>query len=122
MLLWKVDYNTWTVRQVEGEQTPGKDTEGDECYLNTHFADKGAAIAALLRNAKAMVAVASIAVDHRRSQLADAEQFMEQARLDLLAAQAEADEFALKSPVGVISVPTDPTSTMPRYDLERKNA
>ena len=33
MKLWKYDWKAGTVRCVEGELYPGKDADGDTCYI-----------------------------------------------------------------------------------------
>lgn len=55
MKLWKVDQSQWTVRQVDGERYPGKDSEGDTCFDNTHFVKEEPAWLNLMANAEAMV-------------------------------------------------------------------
>ena len=37
MKLHKVGTTQWTVREVDGEPYPGKDSAGETCYENTHF-------------------------------------------------------------------------------------
>jgi hypothetical protein len=57
MRLWKSDHTSWTVREVEGDPYPGKDEEGDTCYVNTHFAATKEAIENLKSNVDAYVSI-----------------------------------------------------------------
>ncbi len=59
MKLWKCDTKNWTVREVEGEPWPGYDSDGDQCYTNTHFANEAEAWAALDAEAKAWLSLAT---------------------------------------------------------------
>jgi len=59
MKLWKRDTISWTVREVEGEPWPGKDSDGDTCYKNTHYANEVAAWASLEAEAKACLSLAT---------------------------------------------------------------
>jgi hypothetical protein len=44
MKLWKVDGVMFEVREVEGTPWPGTDSEGDACYINSHYPTKAAAL------------------------------------------------------------------------------
>ena len=80
MKLHKVDTTAWTVREIEGEPWPGKDSEGDTCYDNSHFVSEKAAWDKLKAEAQAGVCLAGSRV--------------KQAKAELLAAQQEAGEMA----------------------------
>jgi hypothetical protein len=69
MKLWKVDYKAWTVRQVEGNPWPAKDSEGETCFENTHFATEGEAWDMLFTNASAIVRSAGNAVQQAKKAL-----------------------------------------------------
>ena len=73
MILFKVDTKTMTVRQVEGERWPGKDSEGDVCYVNTHFKSFPEALSNLEKQAKAYVSLSASSVKNARESLAKAE-------------------------------------------------
>jgi hypothetical protein len=57
VILWKSDTTKWEVRQVDGEPWPGKDSEGDTCFTNTHFDERSKAIDNLVRNVDAMISM-----------------------------------------------------------------
>ena len=59
MKLWKRDTKNWTVREVEGEPWPGSDSDGDQCYTNTHFDNEAQAWASLEAEAKAWLSLAT---------------------------------------------------------------
>lgn len=74
MNLYKVDTEQWTVREVQGEPWPGKDSDGDTCYDNTHFVSEGAAWDKLKAEVTAGLCYWGRAVDQARRELAKAEQ------------------------------------------------
>lgn len=74
MKLHKVDTTAWTVREIEGEPWPGKDSEGDTCYDNTHFVSEKAAWDKLKAEVTAGVCYWGRAVDEAKRNLAKAEQ------------------------------------------------
>ena len=74
MKLHKVDTTAWTVREVEGEPWPGKDSEGDTCFDNTHFVSEKAAWDKLKAEVQAGVCIAGRMVETAKGQLAKAEQ------------------------------------------------
>lgn len=67
--MWKRDTKTWTVREVEGNPWPDKDSEGDKCYLNTHFDNEDAAWASLEAEAKAGLSLAIGNLNQARKQI-----------------------------------------------------
>lgn len=73
MILFKVDTKTMTVRQVEGEPWPGHDSEGDDCFANTHFKTFPEALENLMRQAKAYISITASNVKYARELLAKAE-------------------------------------------------
>lgn len=44
MKLWKVDGVLFEVREVDGTPWPGKDSDGDTCYINSHFETRAEAL------------------------------------------------------------------------------
>lgn len=74
--LHKVDTTAWTVREVEGEPWPGKDSEGDACYDNTHFVSEGAAWDKLKAEVSAGLMLADREVKQCREELRRAEEEM----------------------------------------------
>jgi hypothetical protein len=56
--LWKRDTTNWTVREVEGEPYPGRDSEGDVCYVNSHFPTENEAWESLKKEVEAWVSLA----------------------------------------------------------------
>lgn len=83
MMLYKVDTGAWTVREVVGEPWPGKDSDGERTYDNTHFTDEGAAWQKLEREALAFVEIAARAVTRVREDLAARERDTVEAALAL---------------------------------------
>ena len=75
MKLWKRDTKAWTVRQVDGEPWPGKDEDGDTCYVNTHFECEADAWERLYAEASAFVSLSGRDVE-------TAEQALAKARVD----------------------------------------
>lgn len=73
MKLHKVDTTAWTVREVDGEPWPGKDTEGDVCYDNSHFVSERAAWDKLKAEVQAGVCLAGRRVTEAKFELASAE-------------------------------------------------
>ena len=73
----------WTVREVEGEPWPGKDREGDTCYVNTHFDNEPAAWASLEAEAKAWLSLAASGLKQAREDVARREQECAEAALAL---------------------------------------
>lgn len=73
MILFKVDTKTMTVRQVEGESWPGCDSEGDECFSNTHFKTMPEALDNLHRQATAFISLSASRIKRAKQDLADAE-------------------------------------------------
>lgn len=71
MKLHKVDGEKFEVREVEGEPWPGKDSEGEQCFDNTHFADAAEAWAKLEREADAFVIITGRRVARMQAELAD---------------------------------------------------
>ena len=74
MKLHKVDTENWTVRAVDGEPWPGKDSDGDTCYDNTHFVSEHAAWDKLKAEVLAGVCIAGRMVDTAKSEMARVEQ------------------------------------------------
>ena len=74
MKLHKVDTEAWTVREIDGEPWPGKDSEGDTCYDNTHFVSEGAAWDKLKAEVTAGVRYWGRTVEQAKRELAKAEQ------------------------------------------------
>lgn len=72
--LYKIDTAAWTVRSVEGGSYPGRDSDGDVCYDNTHFSDEEAAWEKLLSEAHAGVLLAGRAVTRVKDALHAAEE------------------------------------------------
>ncbi len=66
MKLFKADSKLWTVREVEGEPWPGRDSDGDQCFINTHFATSEEAWEKLESEASAWVELAARAVTRAR--------------------------------------------------------
>lgn len=83
MKLWKRDTQAWTVREVEGEPWPGKDSEGDTCYVNTHFDNEPAAWASLEAEAKAWLSLATGGLKQVREDVARREKECAEAALAL---------------------------------------
>ena len=73
MKLHKVDTTAWTVREVEGEPWPCKDSEGDTCYDNSHFVSEQAAWEKLKAEVQAGVCLAGRRVTQAKEELADAQ-------------------------------------------------
>ena len=74
MKMHKVDTGSWTVREVEGEPWPGKDSEGETCYDNTHFASEKAAWDKLKAEVQAGVCLVGQRVAQAKQELASAQQ------------------------------------------------
>lgn len=73
MILFKVDTKTMTVRQVEGDPWPGRDSEGDEVFANTHFKTMPEALEKLKACAQGFIALSAYRVKAARHELAQAE-------------------------------------------------
>lgn len=73
MKLWKYDPVLCTVREVVGGEWPDKDSEGDTCYSNTHFAKEDAAWEALKRDVDARVLFAGQQVRQLAAQMREVE-------------------------------------------------
>jgi len=69
MTLWKRDTKNWTIRQVTGEPYPGRDSEGDTCYENTHFLNEDSAWASLRAEAEAVVSLSASNVENAKQSL-----------------------------------------------------
>lgn len=54
---WKVDTTTCQVRAVRGGPWPAKDSEGDTCYVNTHFKTQREAVEKLRDECAAWLAL-----------------------------------------------------------------
>jgi hypothetical protein len=67
--LWKRDTKNWEVRQVTGELYPGRDSEGDSCYENTHFLNEDDAWASLRAEAEAVVSLSAGNVENAKQSL-----------------------------------------------------
>ncbi len=67
MKLWKRDTKNWTVRQVEGDPWPGSDSEGDKCYVNTHFDNEAEAWEQLHAEAKAWLSLSVRSLNDARA-------------------------------------------------------
>ena len=80
MKLFKIDTNYWTVREVDGEGWPTKDSEGDTCFDNTHFPEKRQAVEKLEREAAAWVELTARDVADAKQSLASAEEFERRAK------------------------------------------
>ena len=74
MKLYKRDTQTCTVREVEGEPYPGRDSEGDVCYLNSHFQTEAEAWASLKSEVEARVSMAGRDVAQKRMELQNAQE------------------------------------------------
>ena len=74
MKLHKVDTESWTVREIDGEPWPGKDSEGDTCYDNTHFVSESAAWDKLKAEVTSGVCYWGRAVEQAKRELVKAEQ------------------------------------------------
>jgi hypothetical protein len=73
MKLYKYNLRTGTVIEVEGDRWPGKDSDGDTIYENTHFHTEAKAWEKLLAECQAGCRLAGDQVDLCRSKLADAQ-------------------------------------------------
>lgn len=73
MKFFKADTERWEVREVDGEPWPGKDSEGDTCFDNTHFLDMAKALEKLEREASAWVQLAGRNVADQRNKTKEAE-------------------------------------------------
>lgn len=73
MRLYKVDAAAWTVREVDGEPWPGKDSDGDTCYDNSHFVSERTAWDKLKAEVQAGVCLAGRRVSKAKAELADAQ-------------------------------------------------
>ncbi len=76
MKLYKTDTKLWTVREVEGNPYPGMDSDGEPCYVNTHFKTELEAWDEIVRQAEAYIKLASYTINQL---LADVEKAHEQA-------------------------------------------
>lgn len=74
MKLFKVDTVNWTVKEVDGEPWPGKDSDGDTCFTNTHFDDAQEAWDKLKAEVEAHVCFSGRLVGDAKKRLAEAEQ------------------------------------------------
>ena len=74
MRLYKKDLQNFTVREVEGESYPGRDSEGDVCYLNSHFQTEAEAWASLKSEVEARVSMAGRDVAQKRMELQNAQE------------------------------------------------
>lgn len=70
MKLYKVDGVKWEVREVDGTPWPGKDSEGDTCYENSHYRHEAGAWGKLAAEAEACIQINARMRKHLRDQLA----------------------------------------------------
>lgn len=73
MNLYKRDTKNWTVREVEGEPWPGKDSEGDDCYVNTHFENEQSAWESLKSEAEAFLSLSADRIEQAKIEIERAE-------------------------------------------------
>lgn len=73
MKLFKRDTTKWEVRQVDGEPYPGEDSEGEKCYINTHFENESDAWDSLKSNVEAYVEMSARRIEDAKIELAKAE-------------------------------------------------
>lgn len=69
MKLFKIAKDRRSVVEVEGEPWPGRDSEGAECFDNTHFETRALALEALKRDAELGVIFAGEDVQRAKQQL-----------------------------------------------------
>lgn len=74
MTLYKVDTKNWTVREVQSDPWPGKDSDGEICYENTHFTSERAAWEKLKAEVDVGVCCSGRTIQYAKRQLAAAEQ------------------------------------------------
>ncbi len=72
MRLFKYVMKESTVKEVDGEEWPGVDGDGEKCYKNTHFRTERKAWLALLSNAEAFVCNSGSEVHYAEKELAKA--------------------------------------------------
>lgn len=61
--LYKVCRRQWEIRAVTGQPWPGQDSEGDKCFVNTHFELEADAIKQLIEQAEAFNRLSKRAID-----------------------------------------------------------
>lgn len=83
MKFWKTDTREWTVREVEGDPWPGRDSDGDTCCTNTHFGNYADAYASLLAEAKAWLSLSTRGLMQAREDVARREKECAEAALAL---------------------------------------
>ncbi len=66
MKLYKTDTKLWTVREVEGDPYPGMDSDGEPCYVNTHFKTETEAWEQITKEAEAHIKMSADAVRQLR--------------------------------------------------------
>ena len=73
MKRWKADTKNWEVREVEANEWPGIDSEGDICYDATHHETKEKAIAFLVSESEAWIKVCGYAMTRALDQVKQAQ-------------------------------------------------
>jgi len=81
MKLYKRDTKKWEVREVEAEPYPGDDSEGEKCYINTHFENETDAWKSLKVNVEAFVSMSAQRIDDAKRELEKAEKQAAEATL-----------------------------------------
>jgi hypothetical protein len=69
MKLWKVDTKLWTVREVEAEGFPMKDSEGEIVCTNCHFEDKEEAWGELKSEAESLILIAARRLENAQEEV-----------------------------------------------------
>ncbi|WKJ88792.1 hypothetical protein QZJ86_12240 [Methylomonas montana] len=72
--LYKVCCRNWEIRIVTGQPWPGQDSEGDKCFVNTHFENELDAIKRLIDCAWARLSLAQRAISTAEYHLRQAKQ------------------------------------------------
>ncbi len=74
MKLYKRDTQNVTVREVEGEPYPGTDSDGEICYINSHFRTEAEAWESLKAEVEARVSLAGCNVAQKKLELQKAQE------------------------------------------------
>ena len=74
MNLYTNDPQNWTVLEVEGEPYPGTDSDGEICYINSHFRTEAEAWESLKAEVEARVSLAGCNVAQKKLELQKAQE------------------------------------------------